>query len=112
MRWESQNGSFFNLKFDNINFLRVRKQRREEELLPINRTTLFLTLEDTFREIVRLVGVFPNFKIPSENLTSLGKKHDFRQKVNIMTARLQEARVIPSKYNGIAVAEITHIYFE
>ena len=44
------------------------------------------------------------------NLTSLGKKHDFCQKVNIMTARLQEARVIPSKYNGVAVVEITHIY--
>ena len=56
--------------------------------------------------------VFPNFKIPSENLTSLGKKHDFRQKVNIMTTRLQEARVIPSKYNGVAVVEITHIYSE
>ena len=56
--------------------------------------------------------VFPNFKIPSENLTSLGKKHYFRQKVNIMTARLQEARVIHSKYNGVAVVEIAHIYSE
>ena len=55
--------------------------------------------------------VFPNFKIPSENLTSLRKIHDFRQKVNIMTARLQEARVIPSKYkyNRVVVVEITHI---
>ena len=60
----------------------------------------------------KLKYVFPNFKIPSENLTSLGKKHDFRQKVNIMTARLQEARVIHSKYNGVAVVEITHIYSE
>ena len=40
------------------------------------------------------------------------KKHDFRQKVNNMTAWLQEARVIPSKYNGVAVVEITHIYSE
>ena len=40
------------------------------------------------------------------------QKHDFRQKVSIMTARLQEARVIPSKYNGVAVVEITHIYSE
>ena len=60
----------------------------------------------------KLKCVFPNFKNPSENLTFLGKKHDFRQKVNIMTARLQEARVIPSKYNGVAVVEITHIYSE
>ena len=61
----------------------------------------------------KLKCVFPNFKIPSENLTSLGKKHDFRQKVNIMTARLQEARVIPSKYNRVVVVvEITHIYSE
>ena len=56
--------------------------------------------------------VFPNFKIPSENLTFLGKKHDFRQKGNIMTARLKEASVIPSKYNGVAVVEITHNYSE
>ena len=60
----------------------------------------------------KLKCVFPNFKIPSENLTSLGKKHYFRQKVNIMTARLQEARVIHSKYNGVAVVEIAHIYSE
>ena len=44
---------------------------------------------------------------------SLGKKkHDFRQKVNNMTAWLQEARVILSKYNGVAVVEITYIYSE
>ena len=60
----------------------------------------------------KLKCVFPNFKIPSENLTLLGKKHDFRQNVNIMTARLQEASVIPSKYNGVAVVEITHNYSE
>ena len=60
----------------------------------------------------KLKCVFPNFKIPSENLTSHSEKHDFRQKVNIMTARLQEARLIPSKYNGVAVVEITHIYSE
>ena len=60
----------------------------------------------------KLKRVFPNFKILSENLTSFGKKHDFRQKFNIMTACLQEARVIPSKYNGVAIVEITHIYSE
>ena len=50
--------------------------------------------------------------IPSENLTSLGKKHDFRQQVNTIIAHSQEAREIHSKYNGVAVVEITHIYFE
>ena len=63
----------------------------------------------------KLKCVFPNFKIPSENPASLGqkkKKNDFRQKINIMTARLKEARVIPSKHNGVAVVKIKHIYFE
>ena len=59
----------------------------------------------------KLKCVFPNFKIPSENLTFLGKKHDFRQKVSIMTARLQEASVIPSKYNGVAVVGLMWVEF-
>ena len=39
------------------------------------------------------------------------QKHDFRQKVSIMTARLQEARVIPSKYNGVAVVGLMWVEF-
>ena len=56
---------------------------------------------------------FQTSKFRQKNLTSLGKKHNFRQKVNIITGRLQEAIiVIPSKYNGVAVVEITYIYSE
>ena len=39
----------------------------------------------------KLKCVFPNFKILSENLTFLGKKHDFRQKVSIMTASYKKS---------------------
>ena len=39
------------------------------------------------------------------------KKNDFRQKINIMTARLKEARVIPSKHNGVAVVKIKHLFW-
>ena len=54
---------------------------------------------------------FQTSKFRQKNLTSLGRKHNFRQKVNIVTGRLQEAIiVIPSKYNGVVVVEILNLY--
>ena len=50
--------------------------------------------------------------VKKPNFPRQKKKNDFRQKVSIMTARLQEARVIHSKYNGVTVVEITHISSE